>query len=1311
MQTAAPSSSAAYGSGGHWSDSGTHTGGHADPCDGNAAAASDVFRDFTWYSAMLLSHLFSLEYAHRLRDAAVEEQRRNAASAQSPQLLLRAAMAAVNTPTTTTAQRAFTALPVNFSDEDGSSTAGDTGAVQTLPHLTTQHRPHIFLGFTINGTASGHAHGSGDDFLNDPSTLWTAPGRQNGVKNGATITTDDSKTAALLAAFDAFYFPLELFPSSTKASGTPAEASNRTTPACCTAPAGALGGDCVPRMTEGGNEDGGMNRTGAIETAGSAAAVAEGNIAAGAGSSASGGAAVGAAGPAGGPLVTPEVVREAFHTLLLLGQRCAAFALMFHGIIGASAADEDAGEDTAMTMSHSVVNTGFSSEDEGHNSSAAGRTLRADSAAMQQAASASLQFMLQLACSCPCEPLSYAAQLCLAHALAVQPPPRSVAGRAARKQLLCFLPTFQPPSRASTTDATAADAATSSGPPMNAVGGNAGSRVPATQYVRAEDPMLWFDATGAVHVTTAQRWWEGQQRARGTSLCAYCGPLPATTALPTVQRLLMEEDQYRGPNGSAAAVLQSVLEAVSTEVTRNARAIPGSSSSLVHTSLRRRRGTHGGGGSASINSSTGSPSGGQQAATVGPMHGALPNPSDTTLDVASGSSDGSAMLPQPPTEGSNSSHSTADAGTSVARMQGSPATSSSRLSKAAKRRRALLFALAQSHLLPPSLQLGTSKTLLYGIFTDSGECPSYYMLLSLYPGILRAHHASLHYVLFEDGPLPVDVRLMVATMAASRHRCEYLVSRFSALLLRYAEEAMLEEGDDDGVLGDQMDNYDAVYHGCGGVSGGRHGVHSFLQDPHQLDADDVAGGYHGMHSAPPPPQQLPCRGQARLRWITDGPPARLRAVQRLIAIAAHTPWTLSEGDIRNALAGGWTIPEVFQLVAIVVQVVPLCSFVMGLFVPAEPWTMALVPLEVVERLGHRAVMEEAAAGGVPGGGGGGAYAGSGGGATASGGTLSGLRRMPNTLGDAMPGACPGPATPHQASSSRTLLGMAMSGNDTTMAGSGNSGSASSSAACNASVDIYRRYAGEDSIVSEQRIKGSNATANPHTLWRSQFTWNEVGATSMEQYYPGAATLMSEEIECFFDVVRQLTKADCVGLMSPDYAPSYAFRSLQLYVQNLLGFMVEDYPYNDINKVLRRPAKWFAQVLTMRPETLTRSEVVRWYVPTTPPIGKSSDLSAESSLVTHQLKREIELLSVVDSARGGHRGGIESASAHPESFDNPPPTPAEAAWDAAEAEALQTALTLQDERVLLLIALATMEARKEGLLHILLRPVCSVLSNM
>jgi sestrin 1/3 len=1350
-----PSSVAGYGAGGgHWSDSGTHPYGGGDHDDNNSvaaatAAASDVLRDFTWYSAMLLSHLFALEHAHLAREAAAEEARRRSTLAHSPQLLMRAAMAAANAPTTTTtsatAASPSSASSVNASapstvggegveEESGSATTAEAGkAVPKLPHLTTQHRPHILLGCTTHGNAAGGSSSSSssseENLWNDASTRWSAPARSTESGAGCGAATDSCSTtgvtattaaaaAALCAVFDVFYFPVELFPSLSNASGTTSAATDRDIFAVGRATQSS--GAPSTLVPAGGEEQGdghSVDPMGIHATVGGLAGV----DAAGSGGTGDSGAAA----PAGGaPRVTPEALREAFHTLLMLGQRCATFALTFHGIIS-DFADDAAGEEATHSMDSGRYH---SSEDELRGTITAGEAVT-ESAAVQQAASASLQFMLQLACSCPCAPLSYAAQLCLAHALAVQPPPRSAAGWAARQQLLRFLPTLQPASRALAADATSGahpypgmatptnttssvaggGALSVSGTAATGLSGNSNNtHVPATQYVRAEDPMLWFDAAGVVHVTHAQRWWEAQQQQQhrplhGSSMSVYCGPLPATTALPTVQRLLMEEDQYMGSNGSAAAVLQSVLEAVATDVSLNARVIPGGASSLVHTSLRRRRGVH---GSISNSSSTAGVSGSPRTATAGLLPTASSNPSETSAEQGTSSGAG----------GSDSAQSATVArtpGTTASAFPLSSSSTASRLSKAAKRRRALLFALAQSHLLPPTLQLATSKTLLYGVFTDGGECPSYYMLLSLYPDILRAHHASLHYVLFEDGPLSVDERLMVATMAASRHRCEYLVSRFSALLLRYAEETMPEEGRDDDLLNDGMENYGSVYRSGGGNA--RHGMHSPLYDAHSsnaFDTDDEAGGYPRCHGGRQAHRQqpIPCRGQARQRWVTHGPPCRLRAVQHLIAIAAHTPWTLNENDVRGVLAAGWTIPEVFQLVAIVAQVVPLCSFVMGMFVPAEPWTMALLPLEVVEHLGHRAVTEEPTACGAMGagcGGGGGGMATSG-----SSGTLSGLRRTPNVSADAMSGTCPGPATPHQTTSSRTLLGSAMTGNDVTMVmtmvGNG----------ANSGVDVYRRYAGEDNIVSEQRIKGSNATANLHTLWRSQFTWNEVGATLMEQYYPGAATLMSEEVECFYDVVRQLTKADCVGLMSPDYTPSYAFRSLQLYVQNLLGFMVEDYPYNDINKVLRRPAKWFAQVLTMRPETLTRSEVVRWYVPTTPPIGKlsaspsSADMTAaESSLVTHQLKREIELLSVVDSAQGGHRGGIESASAHPDLADNPPPTPAEAARDAAETEALQTALTLQDERVLLLIALATMEARKEGLLHILLRPVCSVLSNM
>lgn len=1326
--------------GGHWSDHSTAQQQQQQQAGRDATSAvSEVFRDFTWYSAMLLSHIFALEHAQLERAAAAEESRRRAATEHSPQLLMSAAVQAVHAaaPTGTasaTAAAAAAAAPSPRGDADaasrksercgeepasatppssppssaGQATAevGPTEVPQRLSHLTTQHRPHVLLGFAHTGSDAASATtattAAADPMLCDPATRWTAP-------QGA----EADPAAALLAVFDAYYFPDELF--------------------------AAPGRDGSAQ----GDSDAGAAAAGGLHASSSAAATAVGG-----GSGAPNAAAA-------APRVTSEALREGFHALLLLGQRCAAFALSYRGIAGCgtgTASGYGAGDEMLTSagggnsaIAHGVANMALSAAEDarvaphwrgGVDEDGSG-VEEGEDAAVQQAASATLQFLLQLSCSCPCAPLAYAAQLCLAHALAVQPAPRTAAGALARQQLLRYLPTLQPPSGAacgvaeggSTTASTASSAGSPTAPTATvalvpSAGGSCRSRVPATQYVRPDDALLWFDAAGAVHVLSAQRWWDAQQHQqqqlhrsvqaapsgplRGVlpTCLAFCGPLPATTALPTVQRLLMEEEAYMGPNGSAAAVLKSVLDAVSTEVRLSARVITGgvgggvgvgvgggAGSSLVHTSMRRRRVVHHGAAAPG-------------AATAGHRGGA-----DAEEESAGGGAQGQSGSPALP------------ATSAVVVSRGAAAVvPATRLSKAAKRRRALLFALAQSHLLPPAPQLATSKTLLYGVFTDGGECPSYYKLLSLYPEVLRAHHAALHYVLFEDGPLSVDVRLMVATMAASRHRCEYLVSRFSALLLRYAEEAMLEESPDAGAYG--SGDYDDAQYGAGlyGGYGGRGVSKAYGYDDEDGYSSEGQGGHaypreRGRRGAASPA----CfRGQARQRWITHGPPARLRAVQHFIALAAHTPWTVGEAEVRDMLSWGWTIPEVFQLVAIVAQVVPLCGFVMGLFVPAEPWAMTLLPLEVVEKLGHRAVAEDGPVGapsaagnsssGAGGGGGGvvGSPTGGGGGMVSSGssGALAGGVRRSAAHGEYGGGmsstACPGPATPNFRSSASPTA--------STFGGAGGGADVSG---CPPSVhaDVYRRYAGDDSIVSEQRIKGGAATANPHTLWRSQFTWNEVGATSMEQYYPGAATLLNEEIECYLDVVRQLTKADCVGLMSPDYAPSYAFRSLQLYVQNLVGFMVEDYPYNDINKVLRRPAKWFAQVLTMRPETLSRSEVVQWYVPTTPPTGKASDMSAESSLVTHQLKREIELLSVVDSAQGGHRGGIESASAHPDHGESPPPTPAEAARDAAEAEALQTALTLQDERVLVLIALATMEARKEGLLHILLRPVCTALNNM
>lgn len=152
--------------------------------------------------------------------------------------------------------------------------------------------------------------------------------------------------------------------------------------------------------------------------------------------------------------------------------------------------------------------------------------------------------------------------------------------------------------------------------------------------------------------------------------------------------------------------------------------------------------------------------------------------------------------------------------------------------------------------------------------------------------------------------------------------------------------------------------------------------------------------------------------------------------------------------------------------------------------------------------------------------------------------------------------------------------------------------------------VYTRYCGVDHVVSEKRthrtVTGSGSRHLPHpapptgSLWSSRFNWRETGSTLMEQYYPGAALLLTEELDSFTDLTEQLCETDCVSIQTAPTTPTYALASLQMYVMNLLGCMQEGYPYSAINTVLQRPAKWLAQTLTTRPESLCCEDVRQLY---------------------------------------------------------------------------------------------------------------------
>ncbi|RNE98449.1 hypothetical protein TraAM80_08759 [Trypanosoma rangeli] len=443
--------------------------------------------------------------------------------------------------------------------------------------------------------------------------------------------------------------------------------------------------------------------------------------------------------------------------------------------------------------------------------------------------------------------------------------------------------------------------------------------------------------------------------------------------------------------------------------------------------------------------------------------------------------------------------------------------------------------------------------LLYRIFFKMGEVPRYYNVLSIYPDILRAHHATFQFIFFEEGPLPICERLMIALMTASRQKCEYLFSRFAALLLHFAEK----------------------------------------QQSSEVVADT---------------------------WLLQGPPPRLQALQRFIGIATHVPWQMMLNDIHGAMNAGWSIPGLIQASCIVAETLSLCSFVMGLFVPNDIWVSITLPPSLSAALS----------------------------------SISASGEVPH----------------HQ------------------------------------SHVEFTRYTGIDGIVSENRVKGSSN--NAFTLSHGTFNWHEHGGTVMEQYYPGAATLINNELDAFSAVVRNLNRSDCVGLTTPEYSPSNAFWFLRLYVQNIMGFIPDDYPYNSINKVLRRPAKLIAQSCTMRPETLLGSQMRLWVQtagdlatasgelpPVKEPIAEAAEKLQRPELdMTEQKQQLIESLT-------SHKAPFRLSM--PGTETTPRPQPSE--------DVVEAAMRLHEERLMFLIVLATMEARKEGLLALLLYPLWELLNNM
>ncbi|CAD2222282.1 PA26 p53-induced protein (sestrin), putative [Angomonas deanei] len=597
-------------------------------------------------------------------------------------------------------------------------------------------------------------------------------------------------------------------------------------------------------------------------------------------------------------------------------------------------------------------------------------------------------------------------------------------------------------------------------------------------------------------------------------------------------------------------------------------------------------------------------------------------------------------------------------------------------------------------------------------------------------------------------------------MAAARHRCEYLVSRFSALLERYLSqigegpeedggatygaqdrrEAEVEETGSQSCSDDDLFNSSPVLNSLtGGPShgGSNHQSRGVSQQRYFNSSATQLSNTNNNYLSANTSYVASIDDVPKRFWLSNGPPARLRHVREFIAHAVHTPWVVSEDEVKDILRTGWTVPELFQLVALLAEVIPITSYVAGLFVPTEPWTSVVLSPAWTNAMPHVATAEDL---------------------TLTNAVVPVVSAAPPpqkpsrvTSRTTLDAVCLAPASPEEEqllTATPTMLARHYSGGR---------GAAPEEVPWSKASDVFLRYTGEDDIYSTQRIRSRDTL---RTLWRRQFSWSEIGALHMEQYYPSAARYLSEELERYNDTVRTLQEGVCVGLRGrSDITPSYTLHSLSTYIQNLMGFMIEDYPYNDINKILRRPSKWLAQVLTLRPETLSRVDVMSWF---TSPYNNNNNNNTNSgrqnsegannntntnnnpageTFQSHQLRREIELLAevkpnffnknpVVPLSGATSSGG--GSTPHNGSLSQPPPasltpnhkttsllTPAAEEPDNNNnnkelenmTEMVSGALSMQDEHIILWIALTTMEARKEGLLHLLLHPLYMTLNNM
>ena len=359
-------------------------------------------------------------------------------------------------------------------------------------------------------------------------------------------------------------------------------------------------------------------------------------------------------------------------------------------------------------------------------------------------------------------------------------------------------------------------------------------------------------------------------------------------------------------------------------------------------------------------------------------------------------------------------------------------------------------------------------------------------------------------------------------------------------------------------------------------------------------------------------------------WLEHGPPEKLAALQPLIALAAHKPWTITAEAIETLTERkGWSMQELAHAMSITSTVLSLCSFCGGVLVSNDVQTDCLLPAFLL---------------------------------------TSPLKGSPvrSTVS-------PGPE--------------------------GEPESTNGSSSCKA--PSYSIYVGNDTIQSESRIgkaaKGSEGAA----ISESSFSWANDGAPTLEELYEGFSTRFNTELAEARNLPLSVKNPEG-RFCRPGDDPMVAWRALRLYILNILGIVVDEFNYAEINKRLSYGAKRFAQKTVVNPERLLPSEIFSWKFDA--PQASTSSVSS-SPLVDNYASYHLATTTPSQP--------LPTSPFPPGSSNSPSasfPDQHQFLRSGGSDRAGNSLAELQEELLVLAVSVSTMMARRETLLTIFMSKV-------